>query len=510
MSLTIETRYGRVRGASERGVQTYRGLPYARAPLGPLRFRPPLPPRPWDGVRDCREFAVAAPQNASRWPSLSQGPTRVGENCLCLNIWTPGLDGEPKPVLVWLHGGDFVEGSASEPGLNGRALARRGDLVVVTVQYRLGALGFLDLGLVAPGRANLALLDQIAALEWVRDEIDAFGGDPTNVTLAGSGAGAGCAAALAGMPRARGLFRGAILQSPVLQLWEHEQGTEVARTLLQELGLASTADSMDLDLLPTDQVLAGQRRCEQYLGHASNGRVFRPVVDGAILPKAPIAAAAAGDARSVRLMVGTNLDEARLAAIEDATALDLSESELVARCVALIPGRDRPERARSLIDTYRGARLGTAATPSSIWFAIESDRIFRHPAMQLAQAQAAQGGPVFAYLFCWPSPALGGALGAFHGLEVPFVFGTRRHHSLSRFLEGGDEAKELSHRISDAWIAFARSGDPSSPGLGRWPAYTAPEHKTLMLGAKPEIVDGPLEAERTIWDELGGAQESRT
>ncbi len=509
MSLTIDTRYGRVRGASERAVQTYRGLPYARAPLGPLRFRPPLPPRPWQGVRDCREFAAAAPQNASRWPSLYQGPTHFGENCLCLNIWTPGLDGEPKPVLVWLHGGDFVEGSASERGLNGRALARRGDLVVVTVQYRLGALGFLDLGLVAPGRANLALLDQIAALEWVRDEIDAFGGDPTNVTLAGSGAGAGCAAALAAMPRARGLFHRAILQSPVLPIWEHEQGTEVARTLFQELGLAST-DSLDLDLLPTDRVLAAQRRCEQCLGHASNDWVFRPVVDGAILPKAPIAAAAAGDAQSVPLLVGTNLDETRLAAIEDATALDLSESELVAHCVALSPGRDSHERARILIDTYRGARLGTAATPSSIWFAIESDRSYRHPAMQLAQAQAARGGPVFAYLFCWPSPALGGALGAFHGLEVPFVFGTRRHHALARFLAGGDEAKELSHRISDAWIAFARLGDPSSPGLGHWPVYTAPEHKTLMLGAKPEIVDGPLEAERSIWDELGGAPGSRT
>ena len=508
VSLTLETRYGWVRAAAERGVQTYRGIPYARPPLGPLRHRPPLPPEPWKGVRECREFGAAAPQNPPRIPSLSEGAApRWSDDCLSLNISTPGLDGEPKPVLVWIHGGDFVEGSASKPGLTGRALARRGDIVVVTIQYRLGALGFLDLAAAEPaaaepgaaksgaGSANLGLLDQVAALEWVNSEIDAFGGDPANVTVFGSGAGAGCAAALLAMPRARRLFQRAILQSPVLHVWDREASGEIARSLLAELGVATAG----LAGIPTDQLLAAQQRVEQRLGGNADGWVFRPSVDGETLPSAPLAAIGAGEARERELIVGTNLDEARIACVEDPSELGLSEAELQRRCLALAPDE---ASARLAIVTYRGARLGAAASPSSVWSAIESDRLFRVPAAQLAEAQAGTGTRVFAYLFSWSSPVGGGALGAFHGLEVPFVFGTRRHHALRRFVGGGDEAKQLSHMMSDAWIGFAHAGEPSCPGLGRWPAYIAPGRRTLVLGSKPEVICAPMEAERALWDRL--------
>ncbi len=498
MSLTVETRYGRVRAAAERGVQVYRGIPYARPPLGPLRLRPPLPPEPWKGVRECREFGAAAPQNPPRLPSLLEGAApRWRDDCLSLNISTPGLDGEPKPVLVWIHGGDFVEGSASRHGFTGRALARRGDVVVVTIQYRLGAMGFLAPGAAEPGAgaANLGLQDQVAALDWVHREIDAFGGDAANVTVFGAGAGAGCAAALLAMPQARKLFQRAILQSPILQVWDREAGAEIASLLLGELGVSAA----DLAEVPTAALLAAQQRVEQRLGTDADGWVFRPVVDGETLPSAPLAAILAGEAREHELVVGTNLDERRVVCLEDPSELKLSETDLQRRCAALALDE---ANARLAIVTYRGARLGAAASPSSVWSAIESDRLFRYPAMQLAEAQAATGARVFAYLFRWPSPVGGGALGAFHGLEVPFVFGTRRHHGLRRFVGGGDEAKQLSHRMSDAWIAFAYAGEPSGPGVGRWPAYAAPERRTLALGAKPELIEAPMEAERAFWERL--------
>ncbi len=500
MSLTVETRYGRVRAAAERGVQVYRGIPYARPPLGPLRLRPPLPPKPWEGVRVCREFGAAAPQNPPRIPSLLEGAVPLwSDDCLSLNISTPGLDGEPKPVLVWIHGGDFVEGSASGPGLTGRALARRGDVVVVTIQYRLGALGFLAPGAAEPGAsdgaANLGLQDQVAALEWVQREIDAFGGDPANITVFAAGTGAGCVAALLAMPRARRLFQRAILQSPVLHVWDPEAAGEIARRLLGELGVSAAG----LAEVPTAQLLAAQQRVEQRLGVDADGWVFRPVVDGETLPSAPLAAILAGEAREHELVVGTNLDETRVACVEDPSELSLSEADLQRRCAALA---SEEASARLAIVTYRGARLGAAASPSSVWSAIESDRLFRHPAMQLAEAQAASGARVFAYLFSWPSPVGGGALGAFHGLEVPFVFGTRRHHGLRRFVGGGDETKQLSHRMSDAWLGFAYAREPSCPGLGRWPVYAAPERRTLVLGTKSEVIEAPMEAERAFWDRL--------
>ncbi len=498
MSLTVETRYGQVRAAAERGVQVYRGIPFARPPLGALRLRPPLPPLRWEGVRECREFGAAAPQNPPRIPSLSEAADpNWNDDCLSLNISTPGLDGEPKPVLVWIHGGNFVEGSASKPGLTGRALARRGDVIVVTIQYRLGVMGFLDPSAAEPGAgdgaANLGLQDQVAALEWVHREIDAFGGDPTNVTLFGTDAGAGCAAALLAMPRARRLFQRAILQSPVLPVWDRDAAGEITRSLLRELGVSAAG----LLEVPTEQLLAAQQRMEQRLGAAADGWVFRPVVDGETLPAPPLAAILGGEARDHAVVVGTNLDEARVACIEDPSELSLSEAELHRRCAGLVS--DEPS-ARRAIATYRGGRLGAAASPGSVWSAIESDRLFRQPAMQLAEAQAASGAAVFAYLFSWPSPVGGSALGAFHGLEVPFVFGTRRHHGLRRFVGGGDEAKQLSHRMSDAWIGFAHAGEPSCLGLGRWPAYAAPERCTLALGAKPELIEAPMEAERAFWE----------
>ena len=501
MSVVVETRYGRLRGASDRGVLVFRGVPFARPPVGERRFTPPQPPEPWDEVRDTSAFAPAAPQNPPHLPALyAADPPETSEDCLYLNVSTPGLEGMPRPVLVWLHSGDFVEGSASKPGLTGRALARRGDVVVVTVEYRLGALGFLDPGSEL-GPANLGLLDQIAALEWVRDEIDAFGGDPSNVTLFGSSTGAGCAAALLTIPRAAALVRRAILQSGVFDCWSRDEAARVTDCLLEELGLAR-GDLATLRRVALDELLDAQLRCEGRLAREAGGLVFRPIVDGALLAQPPVDALAGGAARGVPLIVGTNLDEARVAGVEDPSLLELDEAGVLAHLERVLPGGspNGESRGRRALETYRSARRGVASTrPADLYFAAETDRRFRGPAVRLAEGHSAHEPRTFAYLFTWPSPAAGGALGAFHGLEVPFVFGTRRHHVLHSYVAGGDAAKELSHRMSDAWIAFARSGDPTCPGLARWAPYGPASRHTMVFGEKIELVPAPFEAERRVW-----------
>ena len=499
MSHVVETRYGRLAGARERGVLVFRGIPFARAPLGERRFRRPEPVETWDGVREARAFAPAAPQNPPRLPELYAGdPPECSEDCLYLNVSTPGLQGAPRPVLVWVHAGDLTEGSASKPGLTGRALARRGDVVVVTIQYRLGALGFLDPGSgSALGPANLGLLDQIAALEWVRDEIDAFGGDPSNVTVFGSSTGAGSIAALLTVPQASNLVRRAILQSAALDVWTRDEAARVTTSLLEELGLVRD-DIERLRSVPIGELLAAQLRCERRLRPRVSGPLFRPVVDGELLTLPPIEGICGGAARGVPMIVGTNLDEARVEGVEDPALFRIDEAALLHHLQQILPGA-----ASRALETYTRARQGAGSLAApDLYFAVESDRRFRHPATRLAAGQSHHEARTYAYLFTWPSPAARGAMGAFHGLEVPFVFGTRRHHVLHPYVAGGDQAKELSHRMSDAWIAFARCGDPSSPALGHWRPYTPTDRHTMVFGEKVELVPAPLETERRFWDEV--------
>lgn len=501
---TLDTSLGRLRGADERGLRIFRGIPYAVPPVGALRFRPPQPPASWGGVRDATAFGPTCPQPPDLVSSLLGFETQpASEDCLTLNVWTPGPDAARRPVLVWIHGGAFTVGSGSRAMTDGAGLARRGDAVVVSLNYRLGAFGFLYLGQHGGERfaadANLGLLDQIAALEWVRREIGAFGGDPDNVTVFGESAGSISVAMLLAMPAARGLFRRAILQSGAANFAAvPERAALVTDAVLRELGLAA-ADAGRLRDLPAERLLEAQARLLMAPPKGVAGLPFQPVIDGHVLPSHPDALLAAGSARGIDTLIGSTADEMKLFDVMDPRARALDDAALLRRCTRTIGDETR---ARHAIELYRDARAarGAAIDPPSLWSAIESDRLFRAPAMRLAARQAALGTPSYAYLFTWTSPYLDGGLGACHALDVPFAFGTHADPRIAPFAGSGPNADRLAARVQDAWLAFARSGDPRHAYLSDWPPYVPPRRATMLLGRECGVVDAPYDAERAVWD----------
>ena len=511
MGLIVETSSGRVEGVEEGGVEVFRGIPYAASVAGEGRWRPPAPAKPWSGVRDASRPGPIAPQLpgiTSRLLGDSGQP--MHEDCLSLGVWTPSADAARRPVLVWIHGGSFRTGAGSLAVYDGGVLARRGEVVVVTLNYRLGALGFLQLPELgreeggAPG--NFGLLDQIAALEWVRSNIAAFGGDPEQVTLFGQSAGAMCAATLLGTPRARGLFQRAILQSGAAQNVHGPAVAErVTATFLAECGVEA-GDAAALRALPVSTVLEAQGRTSERLRGEIGDVAFQPSVDGALLPEQPLEAVRAGAAAGLPLLIGSNRDEWRFYGLADPKAAQLDEAGLLRRFRRGLPGADASGRslAEGVVETYREARAGrSGVSPTELWFAIQSDRWFRHAAMRLAELHAAHEPATWAYLFSWGSPALDGKLGACHALDIPFVFGGAEQASLGWLIGDDPGARVLAERIQDAWLAFARRGDPGHPGLPSWPAYEAGRRATMLLDDSCAVADAPLEAERAFWDRIG-------
>lgn len=511
MNVTVETSYGKLRGQMEGNLSVFRGIPFARPPLGDRRFRAPEPPESWPGVRDALKFGPAAPQNASALgPALSVDVGEMSEDCLYLNVWTPGADRARRPVLVWIHGGGFVIGSGSQAMYSGAALAQRGDVVVVTINYRLGALGFLHLpqewqsGVAATG--NEGLLDQIAALEWVKREIESFGGDPDNVTVFGESAGSMSIAALLAAPRARGLFRRAILQSGSANfVTTPARALRVAERLLQELGIEPSAAGR-LREVPVPRLLEAQQKTFAALTGQFTGLPFQPVTDGMVIPEHPFAAVRSGFARDVALLIGTTRDEMKLFALTDPKARTLDEAELLERLERVLPGVSETgmSRARLAIETYRRARAARWAptTPPELWFAIDTDRLFRHPVVHLADLQRRHGLHTYVYLFTWESPLMNGIFGACHALDLPFVFGTFNDPMIGLFSGNGPEVAALSEIMQDAWLGFARSGKPSHERLGEWPSYDTDLRPTMIFGPQCGIENDPMAEERRFWAEL--------
>ena len=500
MATTVEVSTGRLEGVREDAVLVFRGIPFARPPVGPFRFAPPQAVDPWPGVRDATRFGPAAVQTEDLiGPSVGFDQPASAEDSLTLNVWTPGTDGTRRPVLVWIHGGAFTIGSGSQRAFDSTTLARRGDAVIVTINYRLGALGFLRLSATSLGRelamtGNEGLLDQIAALEWVRREIARFGGDPDNVTIFGESAGSISCSLLLTMPRARGLFHRAILQSgPPTLVGIPALSNRVAQAFLDKLGDSGA----QLRELSVDTIRRAQAKVILELGLETRGMPFRPCADGDLVPADPLSAIADGCARDVPVLVGTTRDEMKLFTLLDPASLTLDAPTLLRRCERNLPGH-----AQALIDGYRAARSarGEPVTPSELWFAIETDRLFRIASMRLAELQRARQPQTYAYSFTWESPFRDGILGAAHALDIPFVFGTQDRPELVAFTGGGPAAQALAERMQDAWLAFARTGDPAHPGLPTWPAYDGDRRATMLLGARCELVDAPREAERRLWD----------
>jgi para-nitrobenzyl esterase len=501
----VETATGTVRGARQDGVCSFRGIPYARPPVGAHRFRAPQPAEPWTGERDATGIPASAPQNPGiLWRMVGHADERQDEDCLYLNVWTPAADTARRPVLVWIHGGGFTIGSGTLPVYDGSHLARRGDVVVVTINYRLGALGWLALPELAERGdvvLNAGLRDQVAALEWVRSHIHAFGGDPGRVTLFGESAGAMSVGTLLAVPRAHGLFQGAILQSGAAHNVHRPEGAaRVTEAFCQELGV-SPEDAGALRRASAEELLSAQQRCMVRLGGGLRGLTFQPVVDGDLLPRPPIEAARSGEDAAVPALVGTNLDEWRIFGLGDPALRSLDRGGLLRRLASRLPGageQTRRERAEAVVRCYEASRPG--ASPADLWLAIESDRWFRRPAAELAEARKSPERRTHAYLFTWPSPAADGALGSCHALEIPFVFGTTGTGVMPRLVGSGEAVTTLSERMQDAWLAFARDGAPGTDALGDWPSYERHSRATMRLGAECELEEAPLEAERRIWD----------
>ena len=501
----VETKAGKISGSYQEALYLFKGIPYAAPPIGKRRWLPPQPVKPWKGVRQARNFGRIAPQNAGELnkiiPEFAVYEPQ-SEDCLYLNIWSPGLDDARRPVLFWIHGGAFSMGSGSTPLHNGRTLAARGNVVVVTINYRLGPLGFLNLNEVTAGKipasGNEGLLDQIAALEWVRDNIAAFGGDPDNITAFGESAGGMSIGCLLAMPKARGLFHRAILQSGVGNTAVPlEEAIRLAQEFLDTLGLKDT-DVGVLQELTVERLLSAQMELLLKIkkqGPPPRITITAPVIDGKTMPEPPLNAVEKGSGGNVSAIVGCTLEEWKLFGMLEPNLSNLDEAEIFRRCQRLGPN----ESVRGLIEAYRNARARRGENISSleIFSAIETDLMFRIPGIRVVEALRRYNPRTYSYLFTWKSPVRGGILGSCHALDVGFVFGTHNNN----FCGSGPAADTLSRNMQDAWIAFARTGDPSSEGAGTWPPY-GDRRVTMILGEKCYTEEAPYDEERRAWDLL--------
>ena len=498
---TVETTLGTVAGAVRDDIHVFKGIPYAAPPIGARRFRAPAPAEPWTGTREALHYGPVAPQTASPMEQMFGGPAPVQSeaDCLTLNVFTPGTDGAKRPVMVWIHGGAFVTGTGATPWYDGTAFARNGDVVVVTINYRLGAFGFLHLddlsdAFAASGSGNVGILDQVAALEWVRDNIEAFGGDPNNVTAFGESAGAMSVGTLLGLPAAKGLFVKAIPQSGAAHhARDPEVARAVARDVLGELGLGADASGVAaLQELPVEAILAAQAAVLARSA-AGGGLAMAPVVDGIVLPERPIDAIGGGSATDVAVLIGTTRDEMKLFGMLDPGLNDLDAAKMLRRAEAFVGA----ERAGALIEAYRASRAGVA--DRDLWGVLSTDFVFRIPATRLAERQSARGNAVYMYRFDWATPVFGGQLGACHALEIPFVFDNLDAAGSEMFTgPASDEMKAMARTMHTAWHTFARTGSPGD----NWPRYTSDARNVMRFDLASEVVVDPDAAERKAWEGL--------
>jgi para-nitrobenzyl esterase len=489
MLTRTKTSYGYVRGEARDDIVVFRGIPYAAPPLGARRWQAPTPLERWQGDRDCTAFGYSAMQGdlgaMGEMIGIAAGP--INEDCLTLNIWTPGVYDDMRPVLVWIHGGGNVVGSSAQPRFNGEHIARRGRIVVVSINYRLGAFGFLhapELG----ATGNEGLLDQIAALRWVRNEIRVFGGDPGNVTVFGQSAGGFDITQLLAMDAAAGCFDKAALMSGALspQIPAQQAAATAQRFAERFGGFERLRDTQAQPLL------------ELQLELQRSGVRFGPVRDGTLIRADAAEAIAAGThSRGIPLLVGTARDEWGLW-----TAFDKSLQDLDAAGLVKLAGRVFGERAGEAVEVYRAARTrrGEDVAPLALWRAMMTDSMFRIPAIRTAELHSRHTPATWMYRFDYASPAMEGRLGACHSLDVPFVFGTVG--ALPELCGDSHLVRCLSEVLLDTYVTFAKEGNPGNANLLPWAQYDAADRATMLLSMRSHVELAPMDEERGFWETL--------
>ncbi|MFJ7496125.1 carboxylesterase/lipase family protein [Streptomyces sp. NPDC097727] len=491
-SPAVTTTGGQVRGTSRDGVQAFKGVPYAAPPTGERRFKPPQAVEPWSGVRDATRFGAACVQPHAK---IVPDGTKLSEDCLTANVWSPGAttasggrDGAKKPVMVFIHGGGFMEGTAAEPIYDGANLARKG-VVVVTLQYRFGPFGYLDLSSEGDEYAtsgNNGLLDQIAGLRWVRDNIAGFGGDPGNVTLFGESAGSISIFSIMGSPQADGLYHRAILQSgAAANVSDRKQAGRISQAYLELAGASTAADLRKLSAEKLQQVTN-----DLYDSDFSD-TAFGPLVDGDVLPAHPLKRLASAGGPKVPVVITTTRDEARYW-IEEVPEIESMPERLYRPWLANLVGDDHVDAA---IAAYRENRPDL--TEAQVGMALIGDVAFRAPSIRTAEVLARRGGPVWMGLFTTTSPKDGGKYGSPHAIDLGFVFGN--FSADPDFYGSGTWRDRLSSEVQDLWTTFAKTGNP---GRSDWKEYNLADRPTLVIDKKTTVENDPLGNERKVFAAL--------
>jgi para-nitrobenzyl esterase len=515
----VKTSAGAIQGFARADGFSFLGVPYGAPTDGANRFMPPRAPLSWTGIRNTTAFGAASPQLAFGLSPFTKkdGPPppppstmqrqlgslfsakdfdfKQSEDCLVLNVWTPNVDAKQRPVMVWLHGGGFGVGAGSGAVSDGARLSARGDVVVVTINHRLNAFGYLYLGEVGgqafAQSANVGMLDIVAALQWVRDNIANFGGDPSNVTIFGESGGAGKVSVVCAMPAAKGLFHKAIMQSgPCLQLGDKKLGTAIAKQLLADLGLASNQVSqlqtMDVVKLTAAAAAAELKVAPRILGKGPMG--LTPIVDGIVLPHHPFDPVAAPESATVPFMVGSTKDEAVLFTVPLPGFGDFTEQQ-VAEMIKPIVGA----RAGEVVTFYK--KQHPSDSPSYLLSHVITDYWMRHDGNTVAQLKVKQGAaPVYVYMLEWEVNA---QLRSPHAIDVPLVF---NNVAASAGIAAAPNSQAVADQMSDAWIAFARTGNPSSKSLPTWPAYDLTRRANMIFNAKSRVVDDYNKEAREFWE----------
>jgi para-nitrobenzyl esterase len=487
--VVVKTAAGHVQGETEGGVLVFRGIRFAEPPVGKLRFRPPQPPTPWSDVRPALDFAPACPQLVEIDPTENNN-SAMAEDCLAVNVWTPHADNKKRPVMVWIHGGAFIDGSARNSWYDGTSLAERGNLVMVSLQYRMGAWGFLELSEISGKEyaesGNLGVLDQIAALQWVRENIAAFGGDPNNITLFGQSAGGHSVGQLMTLPQSKDLFQKAILESGAPATGRDLAfAREVTRAYMK---IAGTNNVEELQKLSMVQMRDAQKKL---FDSQFEDSAFAPTLDGVVIKEPAMDAIKAGQEANIPLLIGTVLDEVRYWSTIEDLPLETKPEPLLEKQVAAIVGN----RAGDVIKAYRNANPDYG----DLIIHMATDLVFRLPSIHVAEATSPRQ-PTYMYLLTYRSTSMFRKYDSAHTMEIPFVFGVTNDLDVITFIGRDSHREALEKQVQQAWINFARSGDPNHPGLPAWPKYDTKTRATMELGINSQVVNDPQSEQRRAWE----------